>query len=307
MSNPSQADINKTEQGPIPGASGGSKVRTTGLHLESDWVQDKFGNYRIKPTLLRMMFAEFLGMVVFVAFGVGGTAHWVLLASPQPKFGNWIIVAIGWGFGLTFGLYVTGGISGGHLNPVVTLAFAVFRKFKWRYVLPFWFVQFFGAFVGAALAYAVWVDGFNAFDGGHRHVTGPYATAQIFSNYPQPFMGPRGGFVDQLIETALFVITIFAVTDPRNTRPYSAAVPFLVGFSLFLIGVTFGANTGFAVNPARDFGPRAFSAIVYGSEVFRADYWFWYIPLVGPLAGSLLGGFLYVFFVSWHYPKENVN
>jgi len=253
------------------------------------------------------MLAEWLGMTVFVAFGVGGTAHWVLLATPQPKFGNWIIVAIGWGFGLAIGLYICAEVTGGHLNPAVTLTMAIFRRkqFRWVYVLPYWFAQYFGGFCGAALAYAVWVDAWNAFDGGHREVLGPTGTASIFANYPAPYMGSRGGYVDQLVETTLFILAILAFTDKRNfkgTRP-GPGTPFLIGFTLFLIGVTFGANTGFAVNPARDFGPRAFSAIIFGSEVFRANHWFWYVPIVGPYTGSIVAGVVYKLFIELFYPE----
>jgi len=178
-----------------------------------------------------------------------------------------------------------------------------FRRFKWRYVLPYIFFQTLGAFAAAAIVYGVWYDGINNFDHGHRQVVGPFATAGIFANYPIFFLTNRGGFIDQMVETFLFIICIFAILDSKNNSPGARWNPFFIGFSLFLIGISFGALTGFAVNPARDFGPRAFSAIVYGHTVFSSHNNFWWIPIVGPFTGVLIGGFFYDFFVKWHHPR----
>jgi glycerol uptake facilitator-like aquaporin len=146
----------------------------------------------------------------------------------------------------------------------------------------------------------------NAFDGGVRQVTGPLATAGIFSTYPQPYLSTfPGGFIDQVVGTAILVGVILGITDQRNGPAPAGLAPVVVGLLVVGIGMAFGVNCGYAINPARDFGPRVFTYLAgWGSEVFRAGNHWWWVPIVGPLAGGVLGGWLYDLFVGRRFPKS---
>jgi MIP family channel proteins len=196
------------------------------------------------------------------------------------------------------------GVSGAHLNPAVTLAAAVHRQFPWRKVAPYMAAQTVGAFLAAAVVNLVYREAFNAFDGGVRHVTGPLATAGIFATYPQPFLSAfPGGFIDQVVGTAILVGVILGITDKRHAVPAGLG-PVIVGLLVLGIGASFGFNSGYAINPARDLGPRLFTYVAgWGSDVFRAGNSWWWVPIVGPLVGGVLGGWLYDLFVGKRIPR----
>ena len=114
-----------------------------------------------------------------------------------------------------------------------------------------------------------------------------------------------GGLIDQIVGTALLVAMILALNDRRNFAPSGNLAPLAVGATVTLIGMTFGFNAGYAINPARDFAPRLFTALAgWGGEVFRASGRWWWVPVVGPLIGGVLGGFLYDLFIARHHPVE---
>jgi glycerol uptake facilitator-like aquaporin len=151
--------------------------------------------------------------------------------------------------------------------------------------------------------YATYHEALDHFDGGTRQVTGPKATAGIWATYPQPFLtNVPGGLVDQIVGTALLVGLLLALTDERNNALPRWLGPVGAGAVVTAIGMTFGYNAGYAINPARDFGPRMFTYLAgWGSEVFRAhDHW-WWVPIAGPLIGGVLGGFVYDLLVGWHH------
>src|SRR5207245_11166846 len=133
------------------------------------------------------------------------------------------------------------------------------------------------------------------FDDGVGQVTGAHATAGIWATYPHGFLSTvPGGLIDQIVGTALLVAVLFALGDRRNTPPAPAIAPVVVGGLVVAIGMSFGYNAGYAINPARDFGPRLFTAIAgWGGDVFRAGHSWWWVPIVGPLIGALAGGLLY--------------
>ena len=240
----------------------------------------------------RELLAEFLGTFVLIAFGVGVVAQFVLSGKDA---GSPLAINIVWGLAVTMGCYVAGGVSGAHLNPAVTVALAVHRGFPWRKVVPYTVAQVAGAFAASAVVYATYFEALKAFDGGVRHVTGAQATAGIWSTYPQPFLSTfPGGVIDQIVGTALLMAVIFALTDNRNAPPAAGQGPVIVGLLVVAIGAAFGFNSGYAINPARDFGPRLFTAIAgWGADVFRAGNHWWWVPIVGPLIGAVLGGWVY--------------
>lgn len=245
--------------------------------------------------------AECLGTFVLIIFGVGVVAQVVLSGGTA---GQYVSINIGWGLAVTMGCYVAGGVSGAHLNPAVTLALAVHRGFPWRKVPPFVIAQTAGAFIAAATVYLTYREAFTAFDGGVRQIAGAQGTAGIFATYPQPFLSTLpGGFVDQIVGTALLVLGIFAITDRRNAPAPGSLTPVLVGLLVLVIGATFGWNAGYAINPARDFGPRLLTAVGgWGAGVFSASGAWWWVPIVAPCVGGVIGGAAYDLFITRHYP-----
>jgi MIP family channel proteins len=248
--------------------------------------------------------AEFLGTFVLIVFGTASVAQKLL---SEGGAGSALSIHLSWGLAVTMGIYVSAGVSGAHLNPAVTLALAAFRGFSWRKVAPYVLAQTAGAFAGAAVTFLTYREAFDHFDGGARQVTGPLATAGIFATYPQPFLSAvPGGFVDQIVGTALLMLGIFALADRKNAGT-AAGGPALVGALVGVIGMTFGFNAGYAINPARDLGPRVFTFLAgWGGEVFTAGSAWWWVPILAPCLGGLVGGFVYDVLIARHHPPERV-
>jgi MIP family channel proteins len=255
-------------------------------------------------SLLREALAEFLGTFVLIVFGVGVVAQVVL--SKQTA-GSYLSINIAWGLAVAMGCYVSAGVTGAHLNPAVTLALAVHRRFAWSKVPVYAIAQLAGAFVASVVVYVTYREALAAFDGGVRQVTGPQGTAGIWATYPQAFLSVfPGGVVDQVVGTALLVGVIFGITDSRNSPAPAGLAPIIVGLLVVLIGATFGFNSGYAINPARDFGPRLFTFVGgWGAEVFRAGNGWWWVPVVAPCIGAVLGGWVYDVFVGRWFPNAS--
>lgn len=256
----------------------------------------------LSSPLARELAAEFLGTFILICFGAGVVAQVILSGGAA---GNIVSIHIAWGLGVVMGVYVAGGVSGAHLNPAVTVALAVHRKFPWSKVLPYSAAQTAGAFAASILVFVVYREALSNFDGGVRQITGAYATAGIWATYPQPYLSTFGGLVDQIAGTALLVLLIFALTDEKNFAPPAYLVPIVVGLVVVVIGEAFGFNAGYAINPARDFGPRLFTSIAgWGAGVFRAGNNWWWVPIVGPLVGGVLGGLTYDLFITRLRPSD---
>src|SRR5581483_68195 len=197
-------------------------------------------------------------------------------------------ITLGWGLAVLMGLCVAGRVSGGHLNPAVTLSLAVFRDFPWRKVLPYTAAQLAGAFAGAALVYANYWPAFQRFDPAmiKPESVSVFATAPAFPN------AWAFGFLDQVIGTALLVGLVLAIGEPKNPFTSPALQPVLVGLVVVAIGVSWGGMHGYAINPARDLGPRLF-ALAAGFRNTGFDNGVFVVPIVGPLLGGLLGALVY--------------
>ncbi len=246
--------------------------------------------------MLREAAAEFLGTFVLIAFGVGVVAQTVLSQSAN---GSYLAINLGWGLGVMLGVYTAAGVSGAHLNPAVTVSLAARRGFPWGKVPLFAVAQTAGAFAAAAVVFVTYREAFTAFDGGVRQVQGQFGTAGIFATYPQPFLSLGGGLVDQVVGTALLLVGVLAITDSRNLTPPGWLAAPLIGLLVVAIGVAFGFNAGYAINPARDLGPRLFTAIGgWGSGVFSAGNGGWWVPIVGPTVGGVIGVMVYDLFVG---------
>jgi glycerol uptake facilitator protein len=245
-----------------------------------------------KPTLAAELIAEFLGTFVLILFGTGVVAMVGLFPSDAgaSAHGGYTNITIGWGLAVTLGIYVAGKVSGGHLNPAVTLALAVFRGFPWYKVIPYAIVQTSGAFLAAALVYKNYLPAFHRFDPQLEK------TAGIFTTFPAFPAWPQAGFLDQVIGTALLLLMVLAVTDELNIPPGANLAPLMIGLIVVAIGMSFGGMHGYAINPARDFGPRLFTAIAgFKNNGLTDGPRVWWVPVFAPLIGGLIGAAVYDF------------
>jgi MIP family channel proteins len=270
-------------------------------------MNDIAGHYTMTAMskgLWREMLAEFFGTFILIVLGVGVVAQVVL---SRQTAGSFLSINIAWGLAVTMGCYVSAGVTGAHLNPAVTLALAARRDFPWNKVLPYSLAQIGGAFAASAVVFVTYHEALTAFDGGVRHVLGPQGTAGIWATYPQPFLSTfPGGFIDQIVGTALLVAGIFGITDSRNSPAPAGLAPVVVGMLVLVIGATFGFNAGYAINPARDFGPRLFTFVAgWGGEVFRAGNSWWWVPIVAPCIGGVLGGWVYDLLIGSRFPSHH--
>src|SRR5579863_137067 len=243
-----------------------------------------------KPTLTAELLAEFLGTFVLILFGTGVVAMVVLFPTKNPAeivHGGFTNITLGWGLAVTMGIYVAGKVSGAHINPAVTLTLAVFRGFPWRKVIPYSIAQIAGAFVAAAIVFWNYHPAFLAADPNLDHTAGVFTT---FPAFPEIM---SAGLLDQTVGTALLLLMIFAITDERNQPPANLQ-PLMVGLIVVVIGMAYGGMHGYAINPARDLGPRLFTVVAgfknNGLTDGKLVYW---VPIVGPLVGGLIGGLVY--------------
>jgi glycerol uptake facilitator protein len=254
-----------------------------------------------KSTLRAELIAEFLSTLVLILFGDGVVAMVVLFGKGVPGeivHGGFTNITIAWGLAVTMGCYIAGRISGAHMNPAVTIALAIFRDFSWRKVLPYILVQTAGAFVAAALVFWNYSPAFRSADPNLDHTAGVFTT---FPAYPEQ---PSAGLLDQTIGTALLLFMVLALTDERNQPPGANLTPVLIGAVVVAIGMSFGGMHGYAINPARDFGPRLFTVaagfknngLTDGSMVF-------WVPVAGPILGGIIGAAAYDFGVRRFLPE----
>lgn len=250
--------------------------------------------------------AEFMGTMVLILFGDGCVATFALFTNlgpggaPTPFANTWPVIMFGWGFAVMLGIYVAGAVSGAHINPAVTLALASRGKFPWNKVLPYMGSQLVGAFVAAAILWFVYQGAIQ-----HYIVTSAVrgaplpsiaqAVGGVFYTSPKPFVGTFGAFCDEFLGTALLVGLIFAIVDGRNQPVQANLNPMIIGFLIVAIGASFGLNTGYAINPARDLGPRLWIALVTGGASLTSYTW---IPIVAPLLGGVAGAYIYDFTIG---------
>jgi glycerol uptake facilitator protein len=267
------------------------------------WRQTTVGEYG----------SEFLGTFVLIMFGDGVVAMTVAALNesgrgPEPFVtqADWLLIATGWGLAVALAVYVAGGISSAHINPAVTLAIATFRDFPWRKVPGYIVAQVLGAFTAAALLYLNYKQAINAFEAANDITRGDpnsVPTYSIFATFPADYYpNVAGPFLSEVIGTALLVGIVLAVVDEFNLSPKANLGPLIIGFLVFAIGLSFGANTGYAINPARDLGPRLFAWIQgWGDIAVPGDYGnvnsYMWIPIVAPLVGGLVGAFIYDFLI----------
>ena len=244
-----------------------------------------------KQPLAAELSAEFIGTLILILFGNGVVAMVVLFGTGvagEIVNGGYTNITLGWGLGVTMGVYVAGRISGAHLNPAVTITLAVFRGFSWAKVLPYIVAQISGAFLAAAVVYWNYLPAFHKVDPQLEH------TAGVFTTFPSFPAQPMAGLLDQTIGTALLLLLILAITDELNQPPGANLTPLIIGLVVVAIGISFGGMHGYAINPARDFGPRLFTVVAgfKNNGLTDGTNAFW-IPIVGPIMGGLIGAGVY--------------
>ncbi|MFC5822246.1 MIP/aquaporin family protein [Nonomuraea insulae] len=244
------------------------------------------------------LIAEFAGTMVLILFGAGVVAQVV-----AGGLGDHDSIAWAWGIGVALGVYVAGRTTGAHLNPAVTLGFAAFRGFPRHKVMPYVVAQTAGAFLAALIVRWNYTEILAMADPGHT-----IKTQIVFSTLPGNGTLPVsmwGGLRDQIIGSAILLFIIFALSDTANMAPSANMGPVVIGLLVVAIGMAYGADAGYAINPARDFGPRLASFLTGYRGAWRDQYgdlYFW-VPIVGPVLGGLLGAGLYQACISRFLPQ----
>ncbi len=251
------------------------------------------------PPLGPALVGEFLGTGLLIVVGVGANATDVLLNKAPDR----MMVASAWGLAVALGVYLSGRLSGGHLNPAVTLALAARGDVPGSRVLPYILAQVAGAFLASLLAYADYSEAFAAFERDEHLVRGAMeggklvgtaaGGAGVFGTYPK-FDSTWRNVLSEVLGTAVLLLGVRTLTDRRNAAPGGYLEPIALGALVLAIGLGLGGPTGYAINPARDFGPRLASAFLgWGPSVFRSHGYYFWIPIVAPLVGGLIGSTLY--------------
>jgi len=268
------------------------------------------------PNHLRKPIAEFFGTFILVFFGCG-VVHTATLYGAQVGLGQ---IALVWGLAVMFGIYVAGAISGGHLNPAMTLAFAVHRQMPWKDVVPYWIGQFSGAFCAAAVLYVLFSPSIKAFEAAEGLESKSIVTARCYGEYySSPHVTADGSlaakidwqnnrnwekkvpmhlaFVGEAVGTFFLAFIVFALIDPRNgARPAAYLTPVFVGLTIAMLISIIAPLTQAGFNPARDFAPRLFAFLAgWGSTAIPGPngHGFWIVYIIAPCVGSVLGGLVY--------------
>ncbi|KAL3670986.1 hypothetical protein V7S43_004171 [Phytophthora oleae] len=266
---------------------------TSGISTEGK--RTGMARFAVKSVHLRECFAEFLGTFVMIVFGMGVNNQ---VTNSKDANGTWLSINMCWGIGVLIGVYCSEGISGANLNTAVTFAHCVYGRLPWWKAPGYMISQLLGAFCGAFIIYVMQYQNLNVVDPNRE------TTQSSWSTYPSDNISNYTAFYTEFIGTAMLVLSIYAITDKRNRPAGPVGSAFAFCLMIMALGMAFGMNTGYAVNPARDFGPRLFTFCAgWGSKVFTTrNYYFW-IPIVADLMGGVAGAGLYRLLVEIHHPS----
>ena len=236
--------------------------------------------------------AEFIGTCILMVLGAGVVANVSLKNTAGEKDPKWILITIAWGFAVFVGVFISGEFSGAHLNPAVSVGLAMVKKFDWALVPMYVFAQTLGAMFGSWLNYQLYYDHFQATND-ENTIRGCFCTAPMIKNTPR-------NLFSEIYGTFFLVFSIFFIAKPSlqiegvDQIQYGIgaldALP--VGILVWVIGMSLGGTTGYAINPARDFGPRLVYAIIRRKQN-NANWSYAWIPVVGPLVGGVLAGIVF--------------
>lgn len=245
----------------------------------------------------REFLAELLATMLLITVGTAVDCQVTLSQTMGPNAGAYSNQNWAWGIAVASTIYLSGGRSGAHCNPAITLALAVFRGFPWFQVPIYFLAQLLGSLLGAAITYGIYLPAISAFEGGPhiRTLTGPHGTGRLFVTVPQLVFTPGSGFGTEVVATSILMAMVLAVGDETNSPPSDGLSALVLGLVVVMIGMSFGWPTSYAISPSRDLGPRLFLWMVgYGKELWtHNEYWWIYGPQVGCFTGGLLGALLY--------------
>jgi glycerol uptake facilitator protein len=257
--------------------------------------------------MLGQLIGEVFGTFILILLGDGVVANVGLAPRLAAGAYNWNTITFGWAFAVIVAVYVSAGVSGAHLNPAVTISLAMKRGFPWAKVGPYILAQMVGAFLGALGVYLTYRDGLVSAGVPNVWCTGP---GSVFGS---AFWGATAGgaatgsysfltaILTELFGTAVLMWGILASGDSKNTGLMHNLGPFLVGGTVLAVGLSLGGPSGYAINPARDFGPRLFGTLVGTQGLWSNGYW--WIPLLIPVVGGVLGTYVYDWLVDANLPK----
>lgn len=232
--------------------------------------------------------AELLGTMLLIVLGDGVVAN-VVLNKTKGQNSGWIVITAGWAFAVTVAVYAVGSFSGAHLNPAVTIGLASIGKFAWGSVPAYIAAQLLGAFIGAAIVWLAYLP--------HWSVTeNQAAKLAVFCTAPA-IRNPVSSVITEIIGTAVLVLGVLAILTPKNLSPdfgWNVGLgPALVGIIVWAIGLSLGGPTGYAINPARDLGPRLAHAVLPIAGKGHSDWGYAWIPVVAPIIGGVIAALLY--------------
>jgi glycerol uptake facilitator protein len=232
--------------------------------------------------------AELFGTAILIVLGDGVVAN-VVLSRTKGNNSGWIVITAGWAFAVTIAVYCVNAISGAHLNPAVTIALASTGAFEWAKVPGYIAAQVVGGFIGAVIVWLAYLPHFKA-------TTDPESKLGVFSTTPA-IRSPGANLISEVIGGFALVLALLAVLSPGNFVPGSDLAkgfgPVLVGVIVWAIGLSLGGPTGYAINPARDLGPRIAHSVLPIDGKGSSDWGYAWIPIVGPTVGGVLGALVY--------------
>jgi glycerol uptake facilitator protein len=234
---------------------------------------------------LSIIGAETIGTALLILLGDGVVAA-VLLNKSKAQNGGWIVITFGWGMAVMVAVYAVGQFSGAHLNPAVTLGLWINGNITGSMVPKYLIGEFAGAMIGATL---VWLSYYLHW----RETEDPGAKLAVFSTGPA-IRNHAWNLVTEIVGTFVLVFGVLAIVDPGNKGATSSGLdPLLIGLLVFAIGLSLGGPTGYAINPARDLGPRIMHAILPIPGKGTSDWSYAWVPVLGPLIGGALGALAY--------------
>ncbi len=229
--------------------------------------------------------AEFVGTLILILLGDGVVAG-VLLRNSKAQNSGWIVITFGWGMAVAIAVYAVGAVSGAHINPAVTVGLAAIGQHPWDQVPGYIIAQFLGAFVGAVL---VWITYFDHW----KETEDPTIKLGVFSTIPE-IRNTVPNFITEVIATAVLLFGVVAIVTSTGAFSQGGLIaPLIIGFLVFAIGLSLGGPTGYAINPARDLGPRIAHAVLPIPGKGGSEWSYSWIPVIAPLVGGVIGAFLY--------------
>jgi glycerol uptake facilitator protein len=226
--------------------------------------------------------AEMVGTALLITFGNGVVAN-VVLSKTKGNGGGFVAITFGWAMAVFIGVYAVSGVSGAHLNPAITIALAVVGKFEWALVPQYIIAQLLGAMIGSLLVWLMYREHFDSTEDSGAKL-GSFATSPAIRSTLQ-------NFITEMLATAIFMVAVLFIVKPVNTLGAVDALP--VALVVLAVGLCLGGPTGYAINPARDLGPRIMHAILPIKNKGTSDWEYAWVPVLGPTCGAILGAVLF--------------